>query len=201
VIDRDPSPEDLVGAVRIHRAELHEGFLSSLGNGALLLLFQFAAESPTAVLLVLREESGSEGVAGFLLGTFSTRAFYRDFLRRRFLRACWVLGPRLMTPRRLFKAFETLFYPARKATRHLPAAELLDIAIDRRFHGQGLGKVLFDHFCGVLRRSGVGEFRITTGESLGGAHVFYERLGARRVGDIEVHKGQSTRVYLYSLTR
>ena len=38
----------LKDVVRLHQQELRSGFLSSLGERSLLLLFEFAAEDPSA---------------------------------------------------------------------------------------------------------------------------------------------------------
>ncbi len=194
------SQEDLQGVVRVHRAELSEGFLSSLGDGALGILFDHAATSRFAVLLVAKKRDSGE-VIGFLLGTTNTSRFYEDFLKRYSLKALLIVGPKLFSLKRLYKVAETLLYPSRDAVKDLPPAELLDIAVGKSSQGLGIGQELFHAFCDRLRKQQIGEFRITTGESLAQAHRFYERLGATRASNIEVHKGQKTFVYLYSLGR
>ncbi len=199
ILSTQYSPEDIQGVVRVHRTELNQGFLSSLGDGALSVLFQHAATSRYSVLLVAKRPENAQ-VIGFLLGTTDTGGFYKDFLRHRALKALVVVGPKLFSLKRIFKVVETLFYPSRKSVQDLPPAELLDIAVTKGAQGTGLGRLLFQEFCGILRERGIPRFRVTTGEALTQAHRFYERLGAKRVSTIEVHKGQKTFVYIYEIT-
>ena len=192
------SRQEIAQIVKIHRSELSGGFLSSLGDTGLRLLFEHAVDCHTAVLLVVQNGT-SNNLDGFLLGTVDTSAFYRSFLRRKGLKASFLLMPRLLSIRRIFRVMETLFYPRRQAVRQLPSAELMDIAISQELQGCGMGKKLFMAFCSELVKLGISEFRITTGEKLNQAHQFYKKLGARRVEDIEVHRGSKTFVYIYNL--
>lgn len=198
ILEGDLSQEDLLGVARVHRQELNQGFLSSLGDRALIPLFTFAAQSPTAVLLVAKD-ADTGGVVGFLLGAVNTRAFYREFMRRASIKAFLSVVPKLLSLRRIIKIFETLFYPGKQELKNLPQAELLDIVVARGCQGSGLGKELFARFCTSMQQKGIGEFRVTTGETLVQAHRFYERLGAKWVSSIEVHRGQKTRVYTYTI--
>ncbi len=182
----------------MHRSELTQGFLSSLGDGALRVLFEHAASSRFSVLLVVKHTESRE-VVGFLLGTTDTGAFYKDFLRRYSLKALVVVGPKLFSLRRLLGVVETLLYPSRKEVQDLPAAELLDVAVAKSRQGTGLGRALFREFCTIFRERGLSAFKITTGESLPQAQRFYERLGAKKVSTLEVHKGQKTFVYIYDI--
>lgn len=200
ILAGDTLPATLSAVARIHREELAQGFLSSLGDRALTMLFAHAATAPSGVLLVARDRDTGR-IAGFLLGTTDTGSFYKEFLRRRALRAAIVLLPRLLSVKRIVKVLETLFYPARRNVRELPGAELLDIAVDSSFQGQGLGRRFFAEFVRVMASRGIRRFRITTGKSLTGAQAFYEKLGAQKVGTMEVHQGAETIVYVYSLPR
>lgn len=197
IVPADASAATIAALARLHRQELSGGFLSSLGDAALSLLFGHAATARSAILLIARD-SRDGAIVGFLLGTVGTGAFYREFFRRYAVKATTTMLPRLLSFRRIVKVMETLLYPVRKSAE-LPPAELLDIAIDRKSQGQGLGRRLFEAFCESLRRRGMHAFRITTGGSLTSAHAFYEKLGARRVGTIEVHRGAETVVFVYSL--
>ncbi|HEX2862286.1 MAG TPA: GNAT family N-acetyltransferase, partial [Lacunisphaera sp.] len=175
--------------VRLHRQELTSGFLSSLGGRALSLMFEFAAEDSSAILLVAQVEGGR--VAGFLLGSVETSGFYRNFLRKKSLRAFLLVAPKLLfSPARVRKICETLLYPTRREVRALPAAELMDRVVDRQIQRQGVGRALFARFAEVMAEKSVGSFRITTGAFLADAHRFYEKMGAVRMSDIEVHAQQ-----------
>lgn len=184
--------------VRLHRQELKSGFLSSLGDRALSLMFEFAVADPTATLLVAQGEDGR--VTGFLLGSVDTSSFYREFLKRKSLKAFVLVAPKLVfSLSRIRKILETLLYPARKEVRVLPSAELMDLVVDSNVQRRGVGRALFARFVEVMGERQVPNFRITTGGSLADAHQFYEKMGAIRVSDIEVHAHQVTRVYVYEI--
>jgi ribosomal protein S18 acetylase RimI-like enzyme len=192
------SDKDIAEAVAIHRKELNQGFLSSLGDGALNLLFSFAAHNSNAVFMTAEDETSGKTVA-FLLGTNNISLFYKDFLREKSLKAFFVLFTKLISFSRIKKIFETLFYPSKKEHQDFPDAELLDIAVLQEYQGKGIAKKLFMELVDEFNAKNISEFKITTGEQLLGAHKFYEKLGAEKVAEIEVHQGQKTFVYIYNL--
>lgn len=191
---------DVDALVALHRQELSGGFLSSLGPAALRLMFRFAADSNSAILIVARRTADSPPL-GFVLGAYSTASFYREFLTSRGLAALLILGPKLLSLRRIYRLLETLLYPRRHGSADLPAAELFDLVVDRHTQRTGVGRLLFEAFRQAVETAGHAGFRVTTGESLTTAHRFYESVGAVRVADIEVHRGASTRVYVHHTQR
>lgn len=195
----DFSQETISQIVAIHRKEIGQGFLSSLGDKALQLIFSLAAESESGVLLVARDTAQKDQAGGFLLGTFNTNAFYKDFLLRKSLAAVFGLIPKLLSFERLRKALETLLYPTKEKADDMPQAELFDIAVLKEYQGTGMAQMLFHCFSDTLAERGFKEFKITTGESLVRAQRFYESLGAQIVASIEIHKGQRTLVYVYRI--
>ena len=193
------SSDFLENVIRIHRIEISQGFLSSLGDKALALLFSHASESRFGRLLVAKNASSGQ-IVGFLLGTVDTGAFYKDFLCKKFLKAVFVLAPKMLSFKKIRKVFETLFYPTKEELKILPKPELLDIAVLKEYQGTGVAQLLFQEFAKNLYTIGIDRFKITTGEGLVVAQRFYEKLGAEKVGEIEVHKGQKTFVYIYRIS-
>tara|TARA_B100000900_G_scaffold395401_1_gene393752 strand:+ start:5653 stop:6285 length:633 start_codon:yes stop_codon:yes gene_type:complete len=185
--------------IDIHRQELSGGFLSSLGNAALDILFSFAAESKHAILLILLDNHTNKKVIGFLLGALDTKKFYMDFIVKKFFIASLILLPKMISFRKIKKVFETLFYPTKKIHTDLPKSELLDIAILSPYQGQGLAKNLFYGLIELLTKENISSFKITTGESLINAQKFYEKIGAIKVDTVQVHKGENTFVYIYKI--
>lgn len=199
VIQSGPFNErDIRQAVAVHRTEIGQGFLSSLGDSTLKLIFSSAANSQSGILLLVKSRPNDE-VCGFLLGTTETGKFYKEFLFRKSLRAMLILSPKLLSVIRIRKIVETLLYPIRQVNQNHPNAELLDIAVLKEFQGSGLAQRLFYDFVDILRQRNVNAFRITTGENLIRAQRFYEKLGARKVITIEIHKGQKAYVYTYQI--
>ena len=193
----DFTRHDIRDAVAIHRREISQGFLSSLGGRALEFIFSLAADGKHGVLMVAKDGDGK--TIGFLLGATSTGKFYKEFMLKKALVAGFVLLPKLLSFARLRKVLETLLYPSKSELQDLPRAELLDIAVTAEAQGTGVAAALFKALAADLRARGIVEFRITTGESLTRAQRFYEKLGAERVATIEVHQGQNTVVYVYHI--
>jgi ribosomal protein S18 acetylase RimI-like enzyme len=186
--------DDITSVVEIHRKEISQGFLSSLGCKPLHMFFSFIPVSKHGLLHVAKTSVKHETV-GFVLGTLDTAAFYREFLMKRSINAFILIAPKLMSFENLRKVVETLIYPKRNISSKMPKAELLDIAVIKEHQGLGLAHFLFQAFADTLRDLKVGEFKVTTGASLTRAQRFYERLGAKKVGEFEVHKGQKTCIY------
>jgi len=196
----DITSEDIEQAGHIHQQEISQGFLSSLGEKALLSIFSLAAEKRTGILLIARDAIQGN-VCGFLLGTIDTGKFYKDFLFKKSFFVFINLLPKLLSLSKIRKIVETLVYPSKNELNDLPKAELLDIAISKEYQGRGLAQILFKEFSACLNEFGIDEFKITTGESLKQAQRFYEKLGAIKIGTIEVHKGQKTFVYCYKISK
>lgn len=200
ITQKNVNKDDIRQVVSIHREEISQGFLSSLGDKPLSLLFYLAVESKYGILLLGKPIDRDKPI-GFILGTTDTGAFYKDFLIKNFFRATIHLAPKVFSVQRLRKLFETLFYPSKKEIQDFPRAELFDIAILKEQQGKGLAQLLFKEFSATMKSKGIEKFKITTGENLIQAQRFYEKLGANKVTEIEVHKGQKTFVYLFDSYR
>jgi len=185
-------------AAQIQIEELPEGFLSSLGLQALALIFEHAAVSEYGILVVAVQE---ERVVGYVMGATDVSRFYMDFMRRKTFQALVHFLPRLISISRLKKALETLLYPARRERPQGPSvrAELLDLAVSGPYQGQGVAQELFQRLVREFARRGVGSFQIPTSQGLHRAHRFYEKMGARRIGSLEVHRGEQTYIYQYDI--
>lgn len=190
--------QDLQQIVKIHRNEINQGFLSSLGDKAIRLIFSFAAASKTGILLIAKDiNSGT--ICGFALGSSNTAAFYQEFLTKKFLIAAIYLIPKLLSFEKIRKIMETLIYPTNSDLRELPQSELLDIAVAANYQGTGVAQQLFYTFCQMLQTQEIKSFRIGTGKNLVKAQRFYEKLGAQKVASTEVHKGEESVFYIYDL--
>nr|WP_202113255.1 GNAT family N-acetyltransferase [Paenibacillus sp. MMS18-CY102] len=65
---------------------------------------------------------------------------------------------------------------------HSGAVELMNIAIDERLQGQGLGKQLIHHAISEAKAGGYTSFEVGTGNSSVGQLVFYQKCGFRITG-------------------
>ena len=139
---RGINKKDIHNAVLIHRKEIGQGFLSSLGSRALELIFTHAAISKSGILLIARDKPGGS-VCGFLLGTMNTDSFYKEFLLRKSIPALITLLPHVFSLFKLRMILETLLYPSKIKIKNLPDAELLDIAVSSEHQGKGMPSFCF----------------------------------------------------------
>ena len=192
--------DELRQAARIQMQELPQGFLSSLGEKPLELIFSHVATSRRGIL-VLATESEKNQVVGYVFGATHTGQLYKEFLLKRTIPALAYFLPKLLSWQRIRKAFETLLYPAKKQPQQSGEVkpELLDLAVTEAYHGTGIAQQLFKEFVNQCRGRGIDVFEIPTSEGLTRAHHFYEKMGAKRIDTIEVHDGQKTYVYQYYL--
>lgn len=190
-------PDEVVRqAAALHRRQIPDGFISSLGPDFLGRVVRNVADSEHGIALVALEE---ERVRGLLLGAVTAGGLFRDFLVHHGLGAARDVLAHLVRPAVWRKIFESLFYPARRPGEELPEPELLDLAVDEESVGTGLAGRLFAAFAEELRGRGADGFRITTGASLERARGFYEKMGAERVAEMEIHRGERTLVYRYRI--
>lgn len=194
-----PFTEEQIAAVaRMHVAEVPGGFLSTLGEPVLRLLYRHVAGSRHGVLLLAQcVETGR--VLGYVCGATDTSALFASFVRRRWASAVPLLLPRLIRPARARRMLETLAYPG-SADAGLPRAEIMNFVVLPSMRGRGVASVLFEHLMGWFAARGVPAVKIVTGEDQERAHGFYEKSGAALRGRTSVHKGQQSRIYTYTLS-
>lgn len=179
---------------RLHASGIGQGFLSTLGERFLALLYEAIDRSDSSVLITRMEEGE---VVGFVTGSLGLGPIYRALLKRP-LRLAVSLAPVLLSPTRAWKVVELLVHSRHTAHDQpgWPRAELLSIVVAPAWRGRrvadGLYAALVDHF----RRTGEPGFRIVVGQSLAPAHSFYRRMGARPAGVVSVHGGAPSTVYV-----
>jgi len=190
--------EEIRQAARIQIEELNEGFLSSFGEKALTVIFSHIAQSTWGVL-VIAVDSELRNVVGYVFGTLNTGSLYKEFLLKKTPAAIFYFLPKMLSVRRIIKAFETLIYPSKSPAPDLPDAELLDLAVKSQYHGTCVAQRLFEAFIAEFSNRGIDSFKIPTSASLPQAHRFYEKVGAKKVASVEVHEGEITYIYQYDI--
>lgn len=192
------SPEQIAGIARMHRSEVSEGFLSSLGEPVLRMLYKHVASSRHCGLFVAYEGTAEGRPLGYICGTVDTAALYREFMAQRWWAAAPTLVPKLMSPRRILRALETLRYPSRNPV-DLPRAEIINFVVLPAARGAGVATALFESLMRWFEAEGSTAVRMVTGEHQSRAHGFYEKAGAELRGRTSIHRGSSSRIYVYSL--
>jgi glycosyltransferase involved in cell wall biosynthesis/ribosomal protein S18 acetylase RimI-like enzyme len=195
VVVRPAGPGDAAAMARLHTAGMPDAFLPTLGQRFLAQLYRALAADPEAVALVAEAPAG---VVGFAAGVTSVRAFYRRFARSHWPAAVLAAAPRLARPSVLRRLLETARYPtaANQDDGRLPDAELLSIAVASEFRVGGTGRALADGVLAGLAERGADEVKVVVGAANGGANRFYAKVGFQHAGQLTVHEGTPSNVWV-----
>jgi ribosomal protein S18 acetylase RimI-like enzyme len=182
---------------QIHIENINQGFLSTLGEGFLTLMYQAIDESPSSTLIV---EKYDEKVVGFVAGGSSFNHIYREMFRH-LPRLLYTLSPAFLRPSTILKIFKIVSYTnAEKPLGTLSHYELYSIAVKKKSRGKGVAKKLYTglkHYFDDIEAS---EFKIVVGKSLTDANMFYIKMGAEPQKEISIHEGAKSIVYRQVLT-
>ncbi|MEK7376956.1 MAG: GNAT family N-acetyltransferase, partial [Candidatus Margulisiibacteriota bacterium] len=126
------------------------------------------------------------------------KKLYFDFILSNFGRALLLLAKKLRLS--IIKSlFETVFYPAQRQTAAIPSAEFLSISVEKDFRGLGISDRLFELVVAEFKKRNISKFKIVVGSNLLQAQRFYEKMGCGFVSEIEVHKGEKSKFYIYNI--
>ncbi len=168
----------------LHRDQISEGFLSSLGSGFLRLLYRRIVRTPNSFLLVA-EDRGRP--VGFIAGSTDVRGLYRDFAVRDGFSVVLHSAPRLM------RSWRSVLRALGHGTTELAAeAELLAVAVDPSAQSRGTGGLLVDGFLAELRARQVGSAHVVVAADNQRAIALYERCGFRTAAEFELHAGATS---------
>lgn len=181
---------------KLHVRCLDQGFLATLGEDFLTLMYE-AIDHADGTMLITEDRDGQ--VAGFITGGAGMGAIYRRMLRSP-VRLGLALAPALLRPAKVWRIFEIVRYSGDSVLpASVPDAELLSLAVAPEWRGKAVADQLYQRLVERFRLEGVGAFRIIVGQRLDPAHRFYQRMGAISAGQIEVHRGEASTVYVHRL--
>jgi len=193
---RKAAISDCLQIACLHREGIGAGFLRSLGAPFLSLLYEALIRWPQAVVLTAAE---GQKILGFVAGVKANGRFMRFFALRYGARAVWRIFPRLFRLDAFRKIIEVFFCSSQKGLVVFPQAELLSIAVREDARGRGIGKDLFLGLTAWFQRQGVKNFKIIVGKDLLSAKRFYNTMGCRLAGEVEIHKPEKSDVFIYEL--
>lgn len=180
----------------LHVRCLDQGFLATLGEGFLALMYE-AIDRADGTLLITEERDGQ--VVGFITGGTGMGPIYKRMLRSP-VRLGLALAPALVRPAKLRRILEIVRYSGDGGLpAGVPDSELLSLAVAPEWRGQAVADRLYAGLVDALRGQHVDAFRIIVGKALAPAHRFYQRMGAVPVGQVEVHDGEPSTVYVHRL--
>ena len=189
-------PETYRQVARLHMHSLDQGFLATLGEEFLALMYEAIDQADESVLLT---ETGGGRVVGFITGGTGMGVIYRRMLRSPG-RLAAALAPAVIHPAKLLRIFEILRYSrGQSLPAGLPQAELLSLAVDPHWRGQGIAERLYRRLLAEFLSRRIEALRITVGEPLIPAHTFYQRMGAVAAAQVEVHGRERSTVYVHRI--
>jgi len=186
---RPGEDDDAADAGRLHAGRIGDGFLSFLGPAFLTRLYRRIARNPSSFLLVA-DTSGD--VVGFIAGSADVGGLYRSFLVRDGFAAGLVAAPRLVSGWR--QVLETLHHGSGEGAGSGRGTELLAIAVDPNYEGQGVGTALVATFLDRVATSGATEAYVIVGADNVGAIGLYGRAGFVAGDEFELHAGSRSLV-------
>lgn len=190
--------ERYLQVARLHVRCLDQGFLAKLGEGFLSLMYE-AMDRADGVTLITEERGGQ--VVGFITGGISMGPIYKRMLRSP-IRLGFALAPALIRPAKVRRIIEILRYSGDAALPDgVPEAELLSLAVAPEARGSGVADTLYRKLVEDFQARGVNAFRIIVGDGLVPAHRFYQRMGATVAGEVQVHEGELSKVYMQQVRR
>jgi ribosomal protein S18 acetylase RimI-like enzyme len=191
---RAATVDDVPDLADMHVNGIATGFLPRLGRRFMRVLYSAMVASDDSVVLVSADEVG---VTGCVSGTIDTGSFYKEFLRRHWLRAVLAMFPRVLLPSNLRRVWETLRYGGDHEEQG-PLAELLAMSVVPRARRRGLGLELGQRLLESFHALGVDAVKVVVGSSNEAAIAAYQRMGFVRLAQIEVHAGESSEVLVWT---
>jgi ribosomal protein S18 acetylase RimI-like enzyme len=175
--------EDVDAVARLHASRIAEGFLVTLGPAFLRRLYRRVVVSNGSFVLVVDD---GDRVCGFIAVAESTRALYREYLRRDGLAAAASAAPAIVRAPRA--VWETLRYGLRGGEGSA-GAEILATGVAEDWGQRGIGTRLVRAAIQELERRRVTSAHVVTAVGNVAAVRAYERGGFRISGRKEVHRG------------
>lgn len=181
---------------QLHREEIASGFLSTLGLPFLTLLYQSLIESDRSLCLTAKD---NQAISGFICGSREAGQVFRRFAQGRRWQIAWALRGLLLRPRILKGILETARYGKRgDINSQIPDAELFSLVVQGQARRTGIGSALVAALAERLAASDINQLKVVVGEELEGAASFYQNLGFKAVGVIEVHAGRRSQIMVAS---
>ncbi len=175
----------------LHVENLNKGFLSTLGEGFLTLMYHAIDHADGSVLLV---EIDGTTVSGFVSGTGGMKRIYGQMLRHP-IRLGLALLPSVFSLG-FYKRCIEIFQYGNADMSDLPDEELLSIVVAPQYRGKKVSENLYSRLREHFSHAGVKAFKIMVGKELNTAHRFYQRMGAQPVGEYELHEGAKSVLYV-----
>ncbi len=180
-----------IDVANLHIDSIKTGFLPSLGVRFLALMYRCIDEADFSTLIVNYKD---DQLVGFVSGTNGTSNLYKAMIYYP-LELFLALLPVTLNFKKIKKIINILNHMSGLERADYPSAELLTICVHKNYRRQGVADDLYFRLCEYFRSELISEFVIIVGQSLE-ANVFYKNQGATISGEIQVHKGANSNVFI-----
>lgn len=178
-------------AASLHIASISSGFLPTLGLNFLSLMYRCIDEDASTILITKYKD---DQLVGFVTGSVGKSNLYRSMFSHPFV-LVFALLPAVFSIKKVRKIFSILSHSSGSVRANYPAPELLTICVNSSFRRQGIADELYVKLCNHFKSKSVNEFVIVVGKALD-ANQFYIKQGARVVGQLQVHAGADSNVFI-----
>lgn len=178
-------------AASLHIASIPSGFLPTLGLKFLSLMYRCIDEAASTILIT---KYNDDQLVGFVTGSDGKSSLYRSMLSHPFV-LVFALFPVVFRIKKVRKIFSILSHSSGSVRASYPAPELLTICVNSSFRRQGIADELYFKLCNDFKSKSVNEFVIVVGKALD-ANQFYINQGASIVGELQVHAGADSNIFI-----
>jgi len=186
---------DVGRLAELHSSELSTDFLPSLGMPFLVLLYTKLIKSPNIYILVF-ESTGR--VEGFIVGGSNFDKTFKNILSENIIQFSIVITPHVLKkPQIIKKIIETMFYTQKFGSR-ASSAELVVLAVSKRFQRIGLGRKLVNILERKLKGIGISKYRVSVNAGNAVANSFYKALSFVEYNKFELY-GKEINIYIKKL--
>ena len=179
---------------KLHIDSVKTGFLPSLGVKFLALMYQCIDEENFSTLILKYKDYK---LVGFVAGTLGTSGLFRAILHHP-IDLIQALIPLIFNVKIIKKMINILRHMSGSERNRYPKAELLTICVQQDYRRQGITIDLYQKLSLYFQSSSISEFIIIVGQSLK-ANSFYINQGADLVGELQVHQGVNSNIFIQKI--
>jgi glycosyltransferase involved in cell wall biosynthesis/ribosomal protein S18 acetylase RimI-like enzyme len=190
---RPARPDEAKELANLHFDLIAGGFLPRLGRRFMRVLYEGLLSWRGTNAFVVEDEGG---VIGFVVAVDDVGVFYKWFIRSRGVHAAFAALPALLKPRVVRRALESFRYGGREAGDEIPS-EVLSLGVAVRARGIGLSGRLLEAVLAHVASGGPDAVRVVVGADNAVAIRAYEQAGFVPNGEIEVHRGERSKVLVW----
>jgi len=183
----------------MHKENINQGFLSSLGKPFLRSLYIYLIKKE----LVIIYRDGTL-ITGFISFSYDSSGIIKRFIFSRPQVIFTIMFSLIKRPILIRSVFETMKAPRKSNEQSLsaeifPPGELLSITVDPKYQKSGTGTILLNALEEELKISCIKSYKVVAGKILVGANNFYLKNGFRLSRTINIHGESLSNIYIKNI--